>query len=83
MVSNQRDHLVLVVNAACKEADEAHLRARLSGACNVERPGRDISLDAAMRPEMRLVEPPQGLNRNVKSATAQLSQALALLDQFA
>jgi aminomethyltransferase len=37
MVSNQRDHLVLVVNAACKEADEAHLRAHLSGACDIER----------------------------------------------
>ena len=31
MVSNQGDHLVLVVNAACKEADEAHLRAHLVG----------------------------------------------------
>jgi aminomethyltransferase len=37
MVSNQRDHLVLVVNAVCKEADEAHLRANLSGACDIER----------------------------------------------
>jgi len=37
MVSNQGDHLVLVVNAACKEADEAHLRAHLSGACRIER----------------------------------------------
>jgi aminomethyltransferase len=37
MVSNQGDHLVLVVNAASKEADEAHLRAHLSGACDIER----------------------------------------------
>jgi aminomethyltransferase len=37
MVSNQGDHLVLVVNAACKEADEAHLRAHLSGACDIQR----------------------------------------------
>jgi glycine cleavage system T protein (aminomethyltransferase) len=37
MVSNLRDHLVLVVNAACKEADEAHLRAHLSSACDIER----------------------------------------------
>src|SRR6267154_143603 len=36
MVSNQGDHLVLVVNAACKEADEAHLRAHLSDACSIE-----------------------------------------------
>src|SRR5262249_23553053 len=37
MVSNQGDHLVLVVNAACKEADEAHLRAHVSDACGIER----------------------------------------------
>jgi aminomethyltransferase len=36
MVSNQRDHLMLVVNAACKEADEAHLRAHLSDTCDIE-----------------------------------------------
>jgi aminomethyltransferase len=36
MVSNQGDHLLLVVNAACKQADEAHLRAHLSAACSVE-----------------------------------------------
>jgi aminomethyltransferase len=29
MVTNAGDHLYLVVNAACKEADEAHLRAHL------------------------------------------------------
>jgi len=37
MVSHQGDHLVLVVNAACKEADEAHLQAHLSDACHIER----------------------------------------------
>src|SRR5262249_50707745 len=36
MVSNQGDHLFLVVNAACKAADEAHLRAHLDAACAVE-----------------------------------------------
>ena len=36
MVSRQGDHLVLVVNAACKVADEAHLRDRLSAACAIE-----------------------------------------------
>jgi aminomethyltransferase len=36
MVSNQGDHLLLVVNAACKEADEAHLRAHLSASCSFE-----------------------------------------------
>ena len=30
MVANRGDHLLLVVNAACKDADEAHLRAHLS-----------------------------------------------------
>src|SRR5436190_10714302 len=30
MVANRGDHLALVVNAACKDTDEAHLRAHLS-----------------------------------------------------
>ena len=37
MLANRGDHLLLVVNAACKEADEAHLRAHLSGDCDIER----------------------------------------------
>jgi aminomethyltransferase len=36
MVSNFADHLFLVVNAACKAEDEAHLRAALSDACEIE-----------------------------------------------
>jgi glycine cleavage system T protein (aminomethyltransferase) len=36
MVSNQGDHFTLVVNAARKDADEAHLRAHLSASCVVE-----------------------------------------------
>ncbi len=36
MVANRGDHLFLVVNAACKEADIAHLRAHLSDRCRVE-----------------------------------------------
>lgn len=36
MVTNRGDHLFLVVNAACKVADVAHLRARLSEACVIE-----------------------------------------------
>jgi aminomethyltransferase len=35
MVTNLGDRLFLVVNAACKEADEAHLRAHLSDACDI------------------------------------------------
>src|SRR5579871_2053679 len=35
MVANFGDHLFLVVNAACKQPDEAHLRAHLSDVCEV------------------------------------------------
>ena len=36
MVSNQGDHLMLVVNAARKAADEEHLRTQLASTCVVE-----------------------------------------------
>jgi aminomethyltransferase len=36
MVANGGDRLVLVVNAACKTADEAHLRAHLAEDCHIE-----------------------------------------------
>jgi aminomethyltransferase len=36
MVANFGDHLFVVVNAACKEADEAHLRAHLSDSCRID-----------------------------------------------
>ncbi|MHC4046009.1 glycine cleavage system aminomethyltransferase GcvT [Bradyrhizobium sp. 23AC] len=36
MVANFGDHLFLVVNAACKDADEAHLRANLSEDCVID-----------------------------------------------
>ena len=35
MVGNLGDRLILVVNAGCKAADEAHLRAHLSQACEI------------------------------------------------
>ena len=35
MVAHRGDHLLLVVNAACKQADEAHLRAHLSDVCEI------------------------------------------------
>ena len=35
MIANRSDHLFLVVNAACKDADEAHLRAHLSDVCDI------------------------------------------------
>ena len=36
MVANFGDHLFLVVNAACKTEDEAHLRAHLSDCCVID-----------------------------------------------
>ena len=36
MVANFGDHLFLVVNAACKVEDEAHLRKHLSDTCDIE-----------------------------------------------
>jgi aminomethyltransferase len=43
MVANFGDHLFLVVNAACKDADEAHLRERLADVCVIEPlPGRAL-----------------------------------------
>ncbi|MGY3616386.1 glycine cleavage system aminomethyltransferase GcvT [Bradyrhizobium sp. USDA 10063] len=36
MVANFGDHLFLVVNAACKAEDEAHLRQLLSDACDID-----------------------------------------------
>jgi aminomethyltransferase len=42
MVAHRGDHLLLVVNAACKTADEAHLRANLSDVCDIERLDRAL-----------------------------------------
>ena len=42
MVANCGNHLLLVVNAACKAADEAHLRAELGNECEVERLDRAL-----------------------------------------
>lgn len=36
MVANRGDHLFVVVNAACKDADIAHMQARLSESCDIE-----------------------------------------------
>ncbi|MGE0120768.1 MAG: glycine cleavage system aminomethyltransferase GcvT [Dongiaceae bacterium] len=36
MVANTGDHLMLVVNAAGKDADAAHLRRHLAGSCRIE-----------------------------------------------
>ena len=42
MIAHRGDHLLLIVNAACKDADAAHLRAHLSDTCEIE------SLDRAL-----------------------------------
>jgi len=42
MIANRGDHLFVVVNAACKTADIAHMRARLSGAAVEERAERAL-----------------------------------------
>ena len=42
MVANCGDHLLLVVNAACKTTDEAHLRGQLGKECEVERLDRAL-----------------------------------------
>jgi aminomethyltransferase len=50
MVANFGDHLFLVVNAACKAADEAHLRAHLADVCTIE-PLTDRALVALQGPK--------------------------------
>lgn len=35
MVANRGDHLFIVVNAACKAGDMAHMRAQLAGSCEI------------------------------------------------
>jgi aminomethyltransferase len=50
MVANFGDHLFLVVNAACKTEDEAHLREHLSDVCVVE-PLPDRALLALQGPQ--------------------------------
>jgi len=54
MVANFGDHLFLVVNAACKAEDEAHLRAHLSDACIIE-PLPDRALIALQGPKAESV----------------------------
>ncbi|HEV7408656.1 MAG TPA: glycine cleavage system aminomethyltransferase GcvT [Bradyrhizobium sp.] len=54
MVANLSSHLFLVVNAACKAEDEAHLRAHLSDACVIE-PLPDRALLALQGPKAESV----------------------------
>jgi aminomethyltransferase len=54
MVANFGSHLFLVVNGACKEDDEAHLRERLSDLCLIE-PLADRALLALQGPKAAAV----------------------------
>jgi aminomethyltransferase len=54
MVANFGSHLFLVVNAACKAEDEAHLRASLSNVCVIE-PLPDRALLALQGPKAEQV----------------------------
>src|SRR5437868_4677509 len=54
MVANFGDHLFVVVNAACKAEDEAHLRAHLSDICIIE-PLPDRALIALQGPKAESV----------------------------
>ena len=54
MVANFGSHLFLVVNAACKAEDEAHLRANLSKTCVIE-PLPDRALIALQGPKAESV----------------------------
>jgi aminomethyltransferase len=54
MVANFGSHLFLVVNAACKEDDEAHLREKLSDVCLIETL-RDRALLALQGPKAVMV----------------------------
>jgi aminomethyltransferase len=54
MVANLSSHLFLVVNAACKAEDEAHLRAHLSETCIIE-PLPDRALLALQGPKAESV----------------------------
>jgi aminomethyltransferase len=57
MVANFGSHLFLVVNAACKVEDEAHLRAHLSDVCVIESlPGRALIALQGPRAESALAK---------------------------
>ena len=54
MVTRRSDHLFLVVNASCKDADTAHLRARIGDRCAIE-PMPDRALLALQGPKAAAV----------------------------
>ncbi len=54
MITNLGDHLFVVVNAACKDADLAHMKAHLSDSCDVT-PLEDRALIALQGPRAEAV----------------------------
>jgi aminomethyltransferase len=74
MFANRGDHLFLVVNAACKEADIAHLQAHLSDSCRIE-PIEDRALLALQGPAAEAA-----LARLVPGAPAMRFMDSAVLD---
>ena len=53
ILANRGDHLFVVVNAACKPDDIAHMQANLSGTCDVQ-PIEDRSLIALQGPKAEI-----------------------------
>jgi aminomethyltransferase len=74
MFANRGDHIFVVVNAACKAADIAHMKAQLTGACDVL-PVTDRGLLALQGP---LAE--AALARLVPGAAAMRFMDVAFLD---
>ncbi len=74
MFANRGDHILVVVNAACKQADIAHMKAQLSGACDVI-PVTDRGLLALQGPQAEAA-----LARLVPGAAALHFMDVAFLD---
>ena len=74
MFANRGDHIFVVVNAACKAADIAHMKAQLSGACDVL-PVTDRGLLALQGPKAEAA-----LSRLVPGAAAMRFMDVAFLD---
>ena len=74
MFANRGDHLFVVVNAACKTADIAHMRAHLSHACEVI-PVTDRALLALQGPQAEAA-----LARLVPEVAAMRFMDVAVLD---
>jgi aminomethyltransferase len=74
MFANRGDHFFVVVNAACKQADIAHMKAQLVGACDVV-PVADRGLLALQGPKAETA-----LSRLVPAAAALRFMDVAFLD---